>query len=695
MCFRFHLVALIIIAGTALGCAGANGPTAPDRAPVSPSDAYGFVRAGENTAILGAWRVLIDPLAGRIEAVPLRSLEVHVNVTKMVTPPKCTDCFLAKNLSYDPVTQIVVVDIGFRNPTGVTGYDVRGIITEFGPMEFLNPDGYTELFSPMPGEIHPFVAYDTGVGQRAYPGYSSYYETLEIHNPQFPKFVPLSYVVEASWPENCKEPYEVLPGGVSGDLYSDGSNTQILQVVVHDWLDDVSTVTVDLAPIGGPVVPLEPSGTFPDTWQGEVFCAEGTPAGEHDVLVCAETAPPYDQTALMYNYVTLRVKEPAPPQVEVFGPPERLTWTPGESFVWPRHAIAVTSDGIPHAVWVDNSPDPESSDFHVYYSRREETGWTVPSQIDDDAGRAIYATIAGDPSDVLHVIWEDERSHVLGSDVYYATSEDDFETESVLADGDDGFRNVHPRIESGNDGTLHTAWHSLDLIDMGQYEYDIWYMRRPAGAPGWESAVSVVSEEGVAEAYPAIAPAPDGAVYLAYQSDASGPHGIYFSSNASGDFMLPVVVTVSDAYQPALDVAPSGSLLLAYFDYVDGTYTDIYLRFSYDAGQTWQSPLAVSESNEAYQIAPDVECTAEGDFHIAWHEEDDMGWPRRVLYREYVEVLGWQDIVEIVGYGGTAAFPSMDGDGDGHIHMIYEQLVPVEPPGKDNYEIWYRSSVPD
>ena len=691
MCMRFHVLALVIIAGLGLSCGHAHDPVVPQS---SFADGYEFVRAAENTVILGAWNLLIDPAQRTIEALPLRSLEVHFDVTKMVTPPKCDDCFLAKNLFYDPLTQIVTVDIGFRNPSGITGYDVRGIIMEFGPMELLNPDGYTELFSPVPGEIHPFVAYITGIGDRAYPGYSSYYETLHIHNPQFPKFVPLTYVVEASWPDNCREPYEVLPGGISGDLYSDGTNTQLLRVIARDWQDDLSVVSVDLAPIGGPVVPLEPSGTFPDTWEGEVYCAPGTPVGEYEVLALSESSPPYDQTARMYNYVELTVKEPMPPSVEVFGPAERLTITPGESFVWPRHAVAVTSDGVPHVVWVDNSPDPESHVFHVYYSNRETGAWSVPRRIDDESGRAIYATIAADPSDTLHVVWEDERNHVLGSDIYCASSEDDFASETVLVNGQDGFRHVHPRIVSADDGTLHVAWHSLETIEVGLYEYDIWYMRKPSGAPAWDAALSVVSQEGVAEAYPAIAPAPGGAAYLAFQSDASGPHGIYFSENTGGDFLSPVVVTVSEAYQPALDVAPNGSLLLAYFDYVDGTFTDIYLRFSYSGGQTWESPWTVSESDEAYQIAPDVECTPDGDFHLAWHEEDELGRPGRVLYREYVQVLGWQDIVEIVGSGGTAAFPSMDGDADGHIHVIYEQLVPVEPPGKDNYEIWYRSSVP-
>jgi hypothetical protein len=83
--------------------------------------------------------------------------------------------------------------------------------------------------------------------------------------------------------------------------------------------------------------------------------------------------------------------------------------------------------------------------------------------------------------------------------------------------------------------------------------------------------------------------------------------------------------------------------------------------------------------------------TAEGDVHIAWHEEDDLGYPLRVLYKEYVTGLGWQDTIEISDSG---AFPNMAGDINGHIHLVYERLTVAVPPEEDNYDIWYRSSVP-
>jgi len=690
---RLSYLALVLLTGVAVACAGGSVPTLPEAQNPQVADQYRFVSLSSNTVLLGAWEVTINPDSWSIEAVPLRQADMHFDVTRMLKPPKCYGCFLAKNLSYDPVTKILTIDIGFRNPSNITGCDVRGIVTEFGNMRFLNPDGYTDLFSPAPTKLNPFLAFDTGVGQREYPPLSNQYETMLIYNETFPKFDPFTYVVEASWPDNCREPYEVLYGGISADLYSDGSNTPRLQILARDWQNDISSVSVDLTPIGGTVIQLQPSLTTPDAWEGPVSCAPGTPIGDYRIMVRATSAPPTDQIDSIYNFITLTVVTPPEHGPEIFGEAERVAISPGESFIWPRHAIAVTGDGTSHVVWVDNSPDPDSNIFHVYYSKREGGIWSPSRQIDSDDGRAIYATIAADNLDAVHVVWEDERDHVLGSDVYYASSEDDFATESLLAPGDDGVRNVHPKIVSGSDGTLHAVWHSLETVEVGVYEYDVWYTRRPAGDPFWESAVSVVSEDSIVEAFPAIAPASSGAAYVAFQSDKPGAKGIYFTRNTSGSFISPVPAASGDAYEPALDVAPDGSLALAYFEYLDGSFCDIYLRHSSDEGSTWGVAQIVSESQDAYQYAPDVECSTDGDFHVAWHEEDDSGFPGRVLYRELLRGEGWQDIIELVETGGMGAFPSMDSDADGHIHAVYELLTPSEPPGQDNYEIWYRDSV--
>ena len=644
---RFHIFALLLLAGFSFACSGSS-PTNPSMEKLSGDGFYKFVNADQNTLILGAWDITIDPREMKVEATECRDIEKHFDVSSLLKPPACSDCFLVKNLKYDSSTSVVTVDIGFKNPSAVNGYDVRGIITEFGNMEFLNPDGYIDLFSPVPGQINPFVAYITGVGNREFLAHATNFETLQIYDPDFPKFAAFKYIVEASWPTNCKEPYEVSFFDIGGTLLSDGSNSQQMRLVARDWQNDIASVNVDLTPIGGNVVALTPDSTLTDGYKCNISAKPGTKAGTYTLQIWATSAPPTDQVATMYNYMTVTVVNPPPIPVETFGPEERVTSTSGEDFIWPRHAIAVTSDNVPHAVWVDNSPDPQSNQFHVFYADRASGAWTAPKQIDSAEGWATYATIAADNNDVLYVVWEDTRNHILGSDIYIASSLDNFSSETLLVAGADEFRTVHPKIVAAVDGTLHVIWHSQVLQLSGKYEYDVWYMRRPAGETTWEGASSIASVENLEESYPSLAAAPNGKAYVAFASNKSTPHGIYFTENTSGSFTEPVLVTSTGAYQPALAVEPDGNLLVAYFDTSGGTYSNINIRESSDGGKIWGSPTAIGESLTAWQVAPDLLCTSNGDIHLAWHEEDDSGVPGKVYYREYVVGLGWQDIIELV-----------------------------------------------
>lgn len=691
----FCYLTLIALVSIFYACSNSQAPSQP-LAPDFGSDNldYHFIRADKNRVILGVWNVVLDPLTGKIETTQLRTLDKHYNVTSLLTPPKCTTCFSLKNLTYDDVNKVVTIDVGFKNPSNLTGYDVRGIVTEFGNMIFLNPDGYTDLFSPVPGLKNPFLAYITGIGQREFPPLLQHFETMKIFNPNFPKFAQFQYVVDASWPDNCKEPYELSLWDISGNLFSDGSNTQQLRLVARDWQNNVAGVSVDLTPLGKGIVSLTADGSLPDLWKGNISCKPGTLTGEYKILAWATSGNPVDQIANMYNYIPIKVTEPAAPGVEVFNPPVRLTNSPGHSFIWPRHAVTVTDDGSVHAVWVDNSPDPYSNIYHVYYSKKTGSSWSTPKKLDVGNGMAVYATIAASPDNKIHVVWEDQRNHVLGSDIYYASSEDNFSTEKIIAAGSAGYRNFHPKITCGSDGTLHVVWNSRVSEGIGSYEAGVFYMKRSSGSLNWDSPVTIADEKGVFESYPSAVGAPGGKVYIAYQSNKIEPSVILFTNNLSGSFSTPVSVAEGRVFQPAMDVAPGGVIVIGYSDVITDKYSEIFVKTSTNNGQTWSPPQSVSGTSSTYYVSPDVVITDDADLHVAWHEEDSKGYPGRVFYREFVHGLGPQEIIEIVSGSNSGAFPSMAGDANGHIHMIYELLTPASPPFKDNYEIWYRNSVP-
>ena len=688
---RFTFLTLILISGFIFSCSGGNSPTLPSDSNQDMTNLdLKINRVSENTVILGIYELYIDVEKETAEIVPLRNSDIHFDIWQLLTYPACSNCLLAKDLTWDPLTEIVELDLGWRNPYPINAYDIRTIVTEFGSKELLNADGYTELFGLMPGDINPFIALKEGPNQREFTAYSEFYDHFVIYHPTWPSWIPLMLTVECSFPANCEEPYELSYGGISGSLFNDGSNSPTLGLFARDWQNDVESVKVDLTPVGGTIVSLAPTGSLPDAWEGPVSCAPGTPNGDYRIHVWATTAPPFDKTADMHNYITLMVVDAPPPGAEIFGPSSKVSDSGGASFIWPRHSIAVTSDGVSHVVWVDSQTGLEN--WHVLYAANDGGSWSTPQQIDGASGIAIYATIAADPDKKLHIVWEDERDHVLGSDIYYANSGDGFASETIIYSGDNGFRNVHPKIESSSNGTLHVVWHTKELVALDEYEYDVWYLRKPESGT-WDGALSIAATDGIAETFPAVKPGSLDIAYVAYQSDISGSDGIYFTKNPGGDFIDPIAVIISNAHQPSLDIDPSGNILLAYFDSMDGTFTDIYFRFSLNDGDTWGTSQLVSTSQTAYQIAPDVECTVDGDFHFAWHEENEMGLPGRVLYREYLSAEGWQDITEIVPSSGIGAFPSMDGDSQGHIHMVYEMFTPAEPPDEDNYEIWYRDST--
>src|SRR3972149_8309291 len=109
MQYRFRLSALILVALIASSCSGGGkspNPVEPSNGLSQSPEEFQFNRISENTIILGAWQIYIDPLAGEVNAVPLRTLDAHFNVSPIVRPPNCSDCFKAKNLNFDPDTKI-------------------------------------------------------------------------------------------------------------------------------------------------------------------------------------------------------------------------------------------------------------------------------------------------------------------------------------------------------------------------------------------------------------------------------------------------------------------------------------------------------------------------------------------------------------------------------------------------------------
>jgi len=661
--------------------------------------------AEDGHTMMGIYSLQIDIESNSVNIARDRNAEKHWNVTPMLIPPACPDCFVAAITGYDPVSKEVDVKLTLKNPTNLTGYDVRGIILDFGFLTLLNPDSYTKLFGP--GDINPFIAWITGP-DRSFASYQIHNEDITILNPNWPAFPAFSFVIDASWPGHCHDPYEVKPFNIGEDLQSDGSNSVLVNTVVHDWQDDIESVTIDLTPLGGPFgAPMTDVGG--GYYQKEISYVSGPGEGYYPLLITATTSADVAFKST-YNYVTVHVVGGSSEFPVDFDDEERISFTDGQSFIWPKHALAVDSDGYPHVVWADNSPDPQSHLFKIYYSWRNASSvWSTPETIGSGDVDVIYATMCIDDSDVVHVVWEDQRPGELATDIYYANSDDGWDTEVLLTSATPQVRHAFPRCAYG-DGLIHIVWHD-NLNDLSGEDFDVRYMTYDPDTGTTDNEMDVAAETGVFEGYPSIGIDAEGDVHVAYQKY-DGKMKIFHKEKPYGTFGSAHSVAANYAYQPSLYCGNSADeIYVTYYDYHDGTFCDIYVSISTNGGSSFDD-TKVSTSNTEFQIHPDIAQGWNGDLYVIWAEEgyididgepgpDDLNndgvinqddaVPHRTYFRQR-SGTSWDNEVTLVGGENSSAFPQIAVDTDDFVHVSYMKWT-IDTP-YDNYELYYRRSLP-
>ncbi len=206
--------------------------------------------------------------------------------------------------SWDPVEEVVDVDIQLHNPTWATGYDVRLIIfTDDDGHILLNADNWTPLWDIPGGQIaNPFKAYAKHEINRAFTGLMWLQENFQIRCPN--SNFDIQFAVDASYPENCEEPYEITEF-VQGRLYDTTGSSTNIEVVVRDWQDDVNAVQIYCPEITSmPFVDFSQINT--DTWRTEIINNAGASEGEYQGFIIGKSSN--SGTLVLYDQVSITVK---------------------------------------------------------------------------------------------------------------------------------------------------------------------------------------------------------------------------------------------------------------------------------------------------------------------------------------------------------------------------------------------------
>jgi hypothetical protein len=165
----------VIILGISIiasGCSGTS-PAAPSS--TDRGDPVKRTSSESSRWIWGNWKMYIPADRSRIDILPWRNVDMHYNVKVLLEQNPCNNCIWTSNLKNNG-DGTVSIDVTIRHPYQAnkyfTGFDVRGIFyspahyfieipsephdpyaayfpaLEKGDPQLLNPDGYTNAFSP-------------------------------------------------------------------------------------------------------------------------------------------------------------------------------------------------------------------------------------------------------------------------------------------------------------------------------------------------------------------------------------------------------------------------------------------------------------------------------------------------------------------------------------------------------------------
>lgn len=295
---------IAIMALVMLGCSQAQ-PLLTE-----PSNEVTRVSELESHVMWGYYHLYIDPAALTVEVVPARQVSKHANVKPFVTPPACMDC-----LKVQPTgpyqNNMLPLDITLKNPTPLTGFDVRGILLSDDEGAFLfNPDNFTDLFDNGGAvNINPFRAFAKEETNRAFGAEAQHTEHYVLYLSKFGKVAVIDYAIDASWPTRAKEPYMIGGPYQLGIIDSYGLEECVIEANVVAANDDVDEVLLDLSTLGftSEIAMQTVSATL---WNVTITNEHLVPMGEYECWARASTA---SSGKYLYSKFTIIIDEGIPP----------------------------------------------------------------------------------------------------------------------------------------------------------------------------------------------------------------------------------------------------------------------------------------------------------------------------------------------------------------------------------------------
>ncbi|MGC9523342.1 MAG: sialidase family protein [Anaerolineae bacterium] len=204
--------------------------------------------------------------------------------------------------------------------------------------------------------------------------------------------------------------------------------------------------------------------------------------------------------------------------------------------------------------------------------------------------------------------------------------------------------------------TIHVVWEQKQIVFAGspQLEHSIWHIAGTliGGDVDWGTPTRLSPADQRITARPSLAAGEDGRVFVAW-TELVGLRGnpeaqhVHYRALDDAEWMplnppgQPIRVNGRLPNKAAVAIAVHDDVVCAvwhgYYDGDPDTLEDIHLRCSHDGGETWGTPMIVSESGGSLSsIFPTLGFDDRGRVHVTWTDYllEKTGFvPYQVLYR--------------------------------------------------------------